>query len=226
MGQAVRSAAIAAGCDVTAVIERGTPVDADTLRGADVAIEFTHPASAAGNALAALAAGCPVVVGTTGWYADLDRVTRYAEHKGGALLWSANFSMGLQVLLRAARTAATAARTLGGFDPHAIELHHAAKLDAPSGTAIVLQREVEIAFGAPVPVTSIRVGHVPGTHTVVLDGPFEQIVLSHEVRDRRVFAEGAVRAAAWLAGRRGVFTLADMLDGDSAKSSPSVIDAT
>jgi 4-hydroxy-tetrahydrodipicolinate reductase len=101
---------------------------------------------------------------------------------------------------------------LAGFDVRLVETHHAAKKDAPSGTGIMLQYEIESALGRSVPVTSIRVGSVPGTHTLIVDGAYEQIVISHEARDRRVFADGALIAARWLAGRRGVFTLDDMLD--------------
>ena len=98
-----------------------------------------------------------------------------------------------------------------GFDAHLVETHHAQKLDAPSGTARLLATVAERARGRPVPITSVRTGHVPGTHELILDGPFEQVRLVHEARDRRVFASGALAAAKWLAGRRGVFTLDDYL---------------
>jgi 4-hydroxy-tetrahydrodipicolinate reductase len=106
---------------------------------------------------------------------------------------------------------------------HIVETHHAAKRDAPSGTAIELQRRVQDASGTSVPVTSVRVGHVPGTHSVLADATFEQLRLTHEARDRLVFAEGALTAAAWLAerwrtGGRGVFGMDDLLDDALARS--------
>ena len=97
------------------------------------------------------------------------------------------------------------------MDPHLIETHHAAKRDAPSGTAIALASQAAALLGRSVPITSVRVGSVPGTHELLFDAPFEQIRLEHVVRDRRVFAAGALRAAEWLIGRRGVFTLDDVL---------------
>lgn len=97
------------------------------------------------------------------------------------------------------------------FRPHIVETHHSAKLDAPSGTAAMLAGTMEPALGAVIPITSIRVGSVPGTHTILLDAPFEQLRLEHDVRDRRVFADGALAAAAWIAGRSGVFTMRDVV---------------
>jgi 4-hydroxy-tetrahydrodipicolinate reductase len=175
---------------------------------ADVAIEFTQPSAAAGNVRAALAAGLPVVSGTTGWDAELAAVQDEVRRSGGTFLHAANFSLGVHLFRQ---LVATAARLAQGteFDAHLVETHHAAKLDAPSGTARVLAAAAEEATGAPLPTTSVRVGHVPGTHTLVLDAPFEQITLTHEARDRRVFAAGAVAVATWLVGQRGVCTLDD-----------------
>ncbi|HEX8907434.1 MAG TPA: dihydrodipicolinate reductase C-terminal domain-containing protein, partial [Longimicrobiaceae bacterium] len=112
------------------------------------------------------------------------------------------------------RVVAEAARLVGqagGFDAHIIETHHTAKKDAPSGTAGLVERAARQALGRAVPITSVRVGHVPGTHELVLDAPFEQITLTHTARDRRVFADGALAAARWLVGRTGVFTMDDVL---------------
>ena len=115
---------------------------------------------------------------------------------------------------RAERSARLLAR-ISGFDAHIVETHHAAKRDAPSGTALTVQQRVAAASGRAVPVTSVRTGHVPGTHELIFDAPFEQIRLVHEARDRRVFAEGALLAAAWLRGRSGVFTMSDVLVHDA-----------
>lgn len=185
------------------------------LADADVAIEFTVPRAAAANARACLRAGVPVVVGTTGWSDQLPAVAAEAQASGGALLTAANFSVGVNVLWAVAAQAARLMRRSGGFAPHIVETHHAAKRDAPSGTAIELQRVAGEAFGADIPVTSVRVGSVPGTHELLFDGAFEQLRIEHVARDRRVFAAGALDAAQWLIGRRGVFTMRDVI-GDIA----------
>jgi len=192
------------------------PVTRDTLRDAQVAIEFTMPEAAPANVRACAAAGCPIVVGTTGWYDQLPAVAAEIERAGGALLTAPNFSVGVAVFDRVVGEAARLFAKLDRFDAHLIETHHAAKKDAPSGTAGALARTASAALGRPIPVTSIRTGHVPGTHEVVFDAPFEQVRLVHEARDRRVFAEGTLLAARCLVGRRGVFTMADVLSDDTA----------
>lgn len=216
MGREIERLAAERGVTVTAVIERSegdesVTITRDSLNGADVALEFTEPSSAVRNALACVAAGVPVVVGTTGWFAQLPLVTSEVARRGGSLLWSANFSIGVNVLLELVRLGSSLLARRPDFDAHIVETHHAAKKDAPSGTALILQRAAADALGRQVPVTSIRTGSVPGTHDVVFDGVFEQVTLSHLARDRRAFAEGALAAAQWLPGRRGVFTMADVL---------------
>ncbi|MGI9089926.1 MAG: 4-hydroxy-tetrahydrodipicolinate reductase, partial [Gemmatimonadaceae bacterium] len=212
MGRAVEDVAAAAGLSVVAVLDRAAVINADSLCGANVAIEFSEPSSAIANAKACIDAECSVVIGTTGWYDQLDALAAYARERDGSILWSANFSLGVHALAQLVREAGVLFSSLGGFDAQIVETHHTAKKDAPSGTALLLQRQVESTLGRPVPITSIRIGSVPGTHELVLDAAFEQIVISHEARDRRVFAEGAIAAARWLVGRRGVFTLADVLN--------------
>jgi 4-hydroxy-tetrahydrodipicolinate reductase len=212
MGRAVAALAPERGFTVAATLGRpdARAITPAALAGADVAIEFTEPASAAVNAMACVAARCPVVVGTTGWYDRLPEVAAEVARRGGALVWAPNFSIGVNLFLRLVEDAA---RTMAGasFDAHVIETHHAAKRDAPSGTAQAIARVLSEGLGREVPVSSVRTGHVPGTHDVVFDAPFEQIRLEHAARDRRVFAEGALVAARWLVGRQGVFTMADVL---------------
>ena len=128
-------------------------------------------------------------------------------------------SVGVAVFERVVAEAAHLFAQLRGFDAHLVETHHAAKRDAPSGTAGALAKTLSAGLRRPVPVTSIRTGHVPGTHEVVFDAPFEQVRLVHEARDRRVFAEGALVAARWLVGRRGVYTMADVLSTSAAADS-------
>ncbi len=183
------------------------------LNGAQVAIEFTLPESAVGNAIACLELGCPVVIGTTGWSARREELAAAVLRSGTAALWSPNFSLGVQLFLAFADDAARRLRGMTSFDAHVIETHHAAKLDAPSGTGIAIAERLAAGLGAPVPITSVRVGSVPGTHEVIFDAPFEQIRLSHEARDRRVFADGALTAARWLAAGRlaSLYTMQDVL---------------
>ncbi len=218
MGHAVADLALAHGFEVSARLDQAEMTSGLTkqmLNGADVAVEFTVPEAAPSNIRAIVAAGCPVVVGTTGWYDKLDDVRRDVNASNGALLAATNFSLGVnifeQVLARAAELFAAAP----GFDAHMIETHHAAKKDAPSGTALTLAKAAAAAAGREMPITSVRVGSVPGIHEVIFDGQFEQVRLQHVARDRRVFADGALVAAAWLIGRRGVFTMKDVLDSST-----------
>jgi 4-hydroxy-tetrahydrodipicolinate reductase len=211
MGRSVAQVAAERGCDVIDMYGPAEMEHAIPRGTADVAIEFTQPDAAPQNVRACLAAGIPVVCGTTGWDAELEAVGEEARKAGGAFLHSPNFSIGVALFSRVVESAAR--MSAGRFDSHIVETHHAAKLDAPSGTAKMLARLASGAAGKDIPVTSVRVGSVPGTHELVLDAPFEQIRLVHEARDRRVFADGAVAAAKWLAGKKtGVFTFADFVN--------------
>ncbi len=176
-----------------------------------MAIEFTTPEAAPANILACARAGCPVVSGTTGWDRARGDVEREVLAAGGTLFWSPNFSIGVNLFWQIAEEAARLVGRIGGFDAHIVETHHTAKKDAPSGTAIELHRRVRGGLAREVPVTSVRVGSVPGTHELVFDAAFEQLRLEHVARDRRVFAEGALAAARWVIGRRGIFTMRDLL---------------
>lgn len=216
MGRALEALAPERGCEIVArldTVEMARGLSVADLREAEVAIEFTTPASALANTAALLALGCPVVVGTTGWNHDLPVLEAAVRRHGGRALWSPNFSVGVQLFLAIVEDAARRAREVAGFDVHIVETHHAAKMDAPSGTAMAIGERVEDGLGRTVPVSSIRVGSVPGTHEVLLDAAFEQISLRHEARDRRVFADGALTAARWLAAPRppALYTMRDVL---------------
>ena len=216
MGKSVAEVAREQGWEVTVVLgpadtKGGNGITAATLGNPDVAVEFTEPGAAAANISACLRAKVPVVAGTTGWYDALPGVTQLARETGTGLLWSPNFSLGVNVFLEVARYAAALIRATEGFDAHIVEIHHTRKKDAPSGTANAIAREASAGLGRQVPITSVRTGDVPGTHELIFDGPHEQLTISHVARDRRVFAEGAVRAAGWLVGKSGVFTMKDVL---------------
>ena len=172
MGRAIADLAPSHGFEVAARLDHAemqSGLTKDMLAGADVAVEFTVPDATPANVRALIAAGCPVVVGTTGWYADLDDVQRDVNRSNGALLAATNFSLGVnifeQVLARAAQLFAAAP----GFDAHMIETHHSAKKDAPSGTALTLAKAAAAAGGREIPITSVRVGSVPGIHEVIFD---------------------------------------------------------
>ena len=217
MGRAIATLAPERGVEVVTIIGAGDnpggrAVTRERLGNAQVVIEFTEPAAAAANITSALRAGYPVVCGTTGWLDRLGEVTRVVEETNRALVHAPNFSVGVTLFLAAAAAAGRVMRSVPDFDAHIVETHHAAKKDAPSGTAIALANSARSGLGREIPITSVRTGHVPGTHELTFDGPFEQIRFSHTARDRRVFADGALRAARWVPGRRGVFTMRDVLD--------------
>jgi 4-hydroxy-tetrahydrodipicolinate reductase len=216
MGQAIRQLAVERGWRVTAVVGEaenasGAGITRLALGEPDVAVEFTQPNAAVSNITACLREHIPVVVGTTGWYESMQAVTRTAEETGTPLLWAPNFSLGVNVLIELARYAGKLMSNLDDFDAHIVETHHSRKKDAPSGTALAIGMAAGDALGRPIPTTSIRTGSVPGTHELVFDGVFEQLTLTHVARDRRVFAEGALIAADWLVGKKGVFTMLDVL---------------
>lgn len=217
MGRAIEQLAPERGFTIAGRIDpRGgaaAAVSRDALAGADVAVEFSTPQTAPDNVIATIEAGCPIVVGTTGWYERRAEIERVASDRGGALLIAPNFSVGVAAFGEIVSAAARALRRVEGFDAHMVETHHAAKKDAPSGTAASLQKLVEADLGRKVPITSVRTGSVPGTHELLFDAPFEQIRIEHVARDRRVFADGALLAAKWLVGKRGVFTMQDVLRG-------------
>lgn len=217
MGRAIAGLARERGMEVVATLGSrdnggGSGITRERLCDADVAIEFTEPSQSVTNVLAALNAGIPIVVGTTGWYADLPRVRQAVGDNGGALLWAPNFSVGVTLFTALVERAGELFANNAAFAAHLIETHHAAKKDAPSGTAQALARAFARGGDQQLGVTSVRIGHVPGTHALVFDAPFEQIRLTHEARDRRVFADGALLAADWLRGKRGVFTMRDVLN--------------
>jgi 4-hydroxy-tetrahydrodipicolinate reductase len=194
----------------------GAALTADRLAGVDVAVEFTHPDAAVANLERLIEAGIPTVTGTTGWSADLPRIERLVRERGGALLHAANFSVGVHLFLRAARDLAARFAGRPGFEAFILEEHHAAKRDSPSGTAAVLrERAREADPGREFPITSVRAGSIPGTHVLTFDGPHETVRLSHVARSRRAFAAGALAAAEWLPGRRGVHRFETMLFGGS-----------
>jgi 4-hydroxy-tetrahydrodipicolinate reductase len=222
MGQALAKLATERGHQIQSLIGSednvaGRGLTRKRLGGADVALEFTRPDAVVANLRRLIELGIPVVTGTTGWSQSLPEIAALIEQRRGALLHAPNFSIGVNLFLRAARELARLLRGRPEFSAAIREQHHAAKLDTPSGTALLLQGQLQGEdAGRPFPITSIREGTIPGTHTLTYDSTGECITLSHVARNREVFAAGALAAAEWLPGRAGVFTFEEMLLGGPA----------
>lgn len=191
---------------------------------ADVAIEFTRPEAAVPNILECFKAGIPVVCGTTGWYDELHVVEESAKSHSGSLLYSSNFSIGVQLFFRISRRVAGLMAGFQEYTPSIREIHHKRKLDAPSGTAITLSQKVlphyphlsgyELNDSVPgrLRIEALRQGDVPGIHELKFTSSIDEISIRHEAFTREGFAKGALAAARWIIGRKGIFTMDDMLD--------------
>lgn len=202
----------------------GHRLSVDALKGIDVAIEFTTPLTAVAHIKLCIDAGVPVVTGTTGWYQSLPEITDYCKQKNGALLYAANFSIGVHLFLAANARLAELMQHQHQYTLNISETHHTQKLDAPSGTAIRIADT--ISEHAPrykgwvlepeqkehaIPITAHRIDHVPGIHTVEWKSSVDTITLTHSAQSREGFAEGAWLAAQWIIGKQGVFSMQDVL---------------
>jgi len=184
----------------------------EKLRAVDVVIDFTAPACVVGHIEACVTGGKNMVVGTTGWHGEVDRVRNLVESHGTGFVYAANFSVGVNLFLDVARAAAAALKH--DYSGQIFERHHVHKKDAPSGTAIAIQRIIREASGPAegkhLEITSFREGDVVGMHEVVLESSADRIYLCHDAKSRRGFADGAVRAAEWLAGKKGFYDFKDV----------------
>jgi 4-hydroxy-tetrahydrodipicolinate reductase len=190
----------------------GSALTAEKLRGIDVVIDFTVPSCVVANIEACVRAGKNMAVGTTGWYGELDRIRKLIESHGTGFVYAANFSVGVNLFFDVARAAAAALRH--EYSGQIFERHHVHKKDAPSGTAIAIRRAIREASGKDksedLEITSFREGDVVGMHEVVLESPADKIYLCHDAKSRQGFADGAVRAAEWLAGKKGFYDFKDV----------------
>ncbi len=213
MGRLVESLAPDYGFDVAGIVTEDDPHGFTRDYGSvDVAIDFTLPDAVPVNLPKLAALGINVVVGTTGWQGHEDAMRAEVARAGTAVLASANFSLGMNLFQLLTEEAARRFGPHADFGAWIHELHHAAKKDAPSGTALMLQRAmVGAGYSRGIDVAATRAGSIPGTHTIGFDGPSETVTLTHQVRDRGVFARGALEAARWLVGRRGWYTMRDFL---------------
>ncbi len=188
----------------------GAALTPDKLRNIDVVIDFTTPSCVGVHIEACVTAGKNMVVGTTGWYGEVDRIRKLVERHGTGFIYAPNFSVGVNLFLDVARAAAAALKH--EYSGQIFERHHVHKKDAPSGTAIALQRVIRDASGKPddLEITSFREGDVVGMHEVVLESAADRIYLCHDAKSRQGFADGAVRGAEWLAGKKGFYEFKDV----------------
>lgn len=189
----------------------------ENFRGVDVAIEFSIPSVVAENVERIAALGVNMVVGTTGWLDQTARVKAAVEHSGVGLVWSPNYSVGVNVMFRLVSEAARLLKDEANYGAWAWEIHHATKKDAPSGTLLKLLNEMKRAgYERPVSVSANRAGAHPGTHEIGFDSAAETITLRHSARSREGFARGALKGAQWVTGKKGFFEFADVLFAETS----------
>jgi 4-hydroxy-tetrahydrodipicolinate reductase len=187
---------------------QGIALTPEKLRDVDVVIDFTTPDAVMENIAGCARSGKNLVVGTTGWYEKIPQVRKLVEESGIGFVYAANFSVGVNLFFEVAKVL-TAGFKLD-YSGTISETHHVHKLDAPSGSAVMLQRVVMEAGGPKVDITSSREGDVVGMHQLVLDSPNDTITLRHDAKSRRGFADGAIRAAEWLKGKKGFYDFKDI----------------
>ena len=217
MGQLVEAGARKAGDEIGVVL---TSKDGDLkaeelaekLRGHDVAIDFTVGDAVLKNVEACARAGVPLVEGTTGWKQHESTAKQIMAEHSGAMVYGANFSIGVNLFYRIAKQAAALFSAVDGYAPFIEEAHHNRKRDAPSGTALKLRDLMSEHLGPDIPTSSTRAGYIPGTHRVGFDSEADQVLLTHTARSRQGFASGALLAAHWIVGRTGVFEFTDVIE--------------
>lgn len=218
MGKTIAALAPQRGFEVRLILtsqsnRNGSGITPENLKGIDVCVDFTTPAVEVENIRRVVQLGCNLVVGTTGWHDRLDEVRKIVETSGVGMVYAANFSIGVQLFYRIARAAAEAFGGFPMYQAYLTETHHRAKKDAPSGTALELKRQVQpLLPGREIAVSSVRAGFVPGTHEFGFDSEADTLLLRHTARSRQGFAEGALYAARWVVGKKGLFTFADVLE--------------
>jgi 4-hydroxy-tetrahydrodipicolinate reductase len=217
MGQMVGGLASQFGCEVAGMVDPASPAHAGSLddprwKEVDVAIDFTSPDAVVGNVTALARQGVNIVLGTTGWQSREAELKAVVEKAAIGIVAAPNFSTGVVLFEAVTAFAAKLFNAHPEYGAWIHEAHHSAKKDAPSGTALKLKRTMqEVGYTGPIDVSATRAGYIPGTHTIGFDGPSESITLTHAARDRGGFARGALTAATWVKGRRGWFTMQDVL---------------
>jgi 4-hydroxy-tetrahydrodipicolinate reductase len=217
MGRLTASQALAAGDEIGVTLtSRDSPVSVDelsaSLAGHDAAIDFSVGGAVLRNVEACARARVPLVEGTTGWTDQEAEARRIVEQHDAALIYGANFSIGVNVFYRIVSQASELMAGLKQYEAFIEEEHHSRKRDAPSGTALRLKSLLSDNIKAEIPIASTRAGHIPGTHRVGFDSSADQITLTHTARSREGFAAGALAAAHWIVGLKGVFEFSEVID--------------
>jgi 4-hydroxy-tetrahydrodipicolinate reductase len=211
MGKMIETIAVREGWEVDPKLDikentEGTGITAASMEGVDVAIEFSQPESVLANIEAAARAKVNIVVGTTGWSDQRKRVEKIVLDSGIGLIYGANFSLGMNLFFEIVSYSARIIGMIPQYDAYISEEHHRAKKDAPSGTALNLLDMMRPHLSNPnLSIASIRAGSIPGTHVIGFDSEADTILLEHRARSRQGFAEGAVLAARWIAGKKGCY---------------------
>lgn len=226
MGHLIENIARERGHEIVAIIDKDnlSDFDGEAFSKADVAIEFTTPDTAVDNLRRCIFSHIPVVSGTTGWQTRREEIKSLCEKVGSTVLWSSNFSLGVNLFFAINRRVASLMGAVEEYTPYMTEIHHIHKLDHPSGTAVTLAEQVVEATprldgwseeptreGDKLIVNHVREGEVPGTHIIRWDSPVDAITIEHQAKSREGFALGAVMAAEWAAGRKGWLTLDDFM---------------
>jgi len=208
MGRLIEELAAGEGIEIAGRVDQGR----DEWTDADVAIDFSTADALLVNFTQYTSRRMPVIIGTTGWNAHADRLRREADRAGIGVVASANFSIGVNIFERVVAEAAKMMNAQPQYGAWIHEIHHAAKRDAPSGTALLLREAMlRAGFSRAIDMSSARAGMIPGTHTVGFDSASDTIELVHRARDRRGFASGALLAAKWIRGRSGWYSMQDVL---------------
>jgi len=221
MGKTIATLAPQRGFEVRLVMDvdvnaQGQGITPEKFQGIDVCIEFTTPDAVFENIRRVAGLGVNLVVGTTGWHNRLEEVRKIIESAGVGMVYSSNFSIGVNLFYRLARAAAEIFSKFPMYDPYLIEAHHKFKKDAPSGTALEIKRQIQPEFKSrEIPVTSVRAGHFPGAHELGFDSEADTIIIRHTARGRQGFAEGALHAARWVVGKKGFFSFTDVLQTEA-----------
>jgi 4-hydroxy-tetrahydrodipicolinate reductase len=217
MGKTIAALAPQRGFEVRLAMDidvnaQGQGITPENFQGIDVCIDFTTPDAVLENIRRVAARGVNLVVGTTGWHNRLEEVRGIIEGAGVGMVYGANFSIGVNLFYRVAQAAAEIFSAFPMYDPYITETHHKFKKDAPSGTALELESRLQLYFkSGEIPLASVRAGYFPGVHELGFDSEADTIILRHTARGRAGFAEGALFAARWVLGRKGLFSFAEAL---------------
>jgi len=221
MGKVIAQLAPARGCSVNLLMDidenrDGAGITREKFQAIDACLDFTTPEAAVENVRRVAAVGCNLVVGTTGWHNRLDEVRRIIETSGVGMVYAANFSIGVLLFYRVAEALAKEFARFPMYEPYITEAHHHFKKDAPSGTALELKKQIQAELaGREIAVSSVRAGYIPGTHELGFDSEADTVILRHTARGRQGFAEGALLAARWVVGKKGLFSFSEVLEAQA-----------